>query len=177
MTVGGYEGNVTISKLPNTWTMSNSWRKSMEAWQKMNREALQETESVRPRFLDFKVYADADHHQLGFGQNLIPQARGLTLGPVTGTYDEGEWEASKISVPFGPASPGNTAEFELIATGGNFPGAGASAFNAVSLIEGYAASRGLPNVLDPNRPDDADDADGSTPENWMTAMFNDTSGS
>ena len=88
MTVGGYEGNVTISKLPNTWTMSNSWRKSMEAWQKMNREALQETESVRPRFLDFKVYADADHHQLGFGQNLIPQARGLTLGPVTGTYDK-----------------------------------------------------------------------------------------
>ena len=30
----------------------------------------------------------------------------------------------------------------------------------------------LPNVLDPNAPDDLQDADGSTPENWLAAMFN-----
>ena len=44
--------------------------------------------------------------------------------------------------------------------------------NAVSLIEGYAASRGLPDVLDPNTPDDAADADGATPENFLSALFN-----
>ena len=79
---------------------------------------------------------------------------------------------SKIVVPFGPASPANTTDFELIATGASYPGAGASGVNAVSLIEGYAASRGLPEINDPNTPDDASDADGSTPENWMTALFN-----
>ena len=40
------------------------------------------------------------------------------------------------------------------------------------MIDGYAASRGLPPVDDPNTPADAVDADGSTPENWMSAMFN-----
>jgi hypothetical protein len=44
--------------------------------------------------------------------------------------------------------------------------------DAVSLIEGYAASRALPNIADPNVPDDMQDADGSTPENWLSAMFN-----
>ena len=65
-------GSITISKLPNTWVLSNAWTKSFKAWQKMNNEALAESESVRPKFLDFKIYADADHHALGYGQNLLP---------------------------------------------------------------------------------------------------------
>ena len=41
--------------------------------------------------------------------------------------------------------------------------------DAKSLIEGYAASRALPAVVDPNVPDDASiDA-----ENWMMSLFND----
>jgi hypothetical protein len=44
--------------------------------------------------------------------------------------------------------------------------------NAVSLIEGYAASRGLPDIRDPNTPDDASDADGALPQNWMAALNN-----
>ena len=57
----------------------------------------------------------------------------------------------------------------MMAVGANYNGATAA---VVSLIEGYAASRGLPYAEDPNTPDDADDADGSTPENWMSALFN-----
>ena len=48
--------------------------------------------------------------------------------------------------------------------------------NAVSLIEGYAASRALPNVLDPNTPDDAQDTASQTPENWLQAIFNEGTG-
>ncbi len=159
---GGGTGPVFISKLPNTWSMSNSWEKSMRVWTKMNNEALAETESVRPRFLDFKIYADADHHSIGYAGNALP----------TG-HAPGEWIASKAVVPFGPASPGNTVEFEFIAVGPSYPGvSSASGNNAVSLIEGYAASRGLPYQTDPNTPADADDTDGSTPENWMAAIFN-----
>ncbi len=158
-------GVVFVKKLPNTWVLSNAWEKSFRAWQRMNKEALSEAESVRPRFLDFKVYADSVHHSAGFGANLLPLSATVQFTP-------GEWEPSEIYTPNGPNFPGNTNNFEIIATGANFPGAGASGLDAVSLIEGYAASRGLPNIRDPNTPDDALDADGSTPENWLSAMFN-----
>ncbi len=158
---------MSVLKLPNTWILGNSWEKSMRTWSKMNRDALAETQSIRPRFLDFKVYADAIHHADGYASNLLPFD-----GAVGTPFTPGEWEPSKIVVPFGPASPGNTTDFELIACGASYPGAGASGINAVSLIEGYAASRGLPAIRDPNAPDDARDTDGSTPENWMAAIFN-----
>jgi len=160
-------GSIAVHKLPNTWVMANAWEKSMRTWNKMNREALAETESVRPKFLDFKIYADSIHHNAGYAANLLPAHADAVAATA------GEWIASKAVVPFGPASPGNTAEFEFVATGANFPGVSASTgLNAVSLIEGYAASRGLPYQPDPNTPADADDADGSTPENWMAAIFN-----
>jgi hypothetical protein len=175
--VGGFKilstdqsnGLVTIQKLPNTWTMANSWEKSMRTWMKMNNEALTETESIRPKFLDFKIYADAGHHAAGFGANLLPLA-----GSSTSTTAAGEWEPSKIYIPNATnAAPATTQDFEMIATGASFGPLGASGLGAVSCIEGYAASRLLPNVLDPNAPGDADDTGGATPENWMSALFND----
>ena len=162
-TVGTPSGIVSLRKLPNTWVMSNAWEKSFRTWQRMNNEALSEAESIRPKFLDFKIYADAQHHQLGFDGNLLPDS-----------FDAGEWEASKIYIPKAlDASAATTNDFELIATGANFPGVSPiTGLNAVSLIEGYAASRALPNVLDPNAPADADSANGNSPQNWMSALFN-----
>ncbi len=157
---------IFINKLPNTWTMSNAWEKSFRTWQRMNNEALEETASVRPKFLDFKIYANTLHHSGGFAGNQLPQNSFFV------DYIPGEWESSKIYIP-DTTTPGTVDTRELIATGANFPGAGASGFNAVSLIEGYAASRGLPDVLDPNAPADADSASGIAPQNWMAALFND----
>jgi len=163
----GTSGTITVSKLPNTWIMSNSWEKGFRNWQRMNNEALSESVSVRPRFLDFKIFADATHHAAGYSGNLLPVSSDLSPAIA------GEWEPSKYVIPLGNADPGDTEEFEVIATGASFPGnAPGSGFNAVSLIEGYAASRGLPNVLDPNVPDDASDSQGVDPENWLQALFN-----
>ena len=171
---GTVDGTVRVLKLPNTWIMSNAWEKSMRVWNRMNREALAESESVRPRFLDFKIYADAKHHTDGYVGNLLPLTSALPIGT---TYTPGEWEASKASIPVTPPAgaflPGETVEREFIATGPSYPGASAvTGFDALSLIEGYAASRGLPNILDPNTPDDVSDVGGGTPENWMQAIFN-----
>ena len=167
ITPTGVTGGLSITKLPNTWVMSNAWHKGFAAWQRMNNEALAESESVRPRFLDFKIYADSTHHANGFVANLKP-INALGVPAI-----EGEWESSKISVPYGSTSPGNSVDRELLAVGANYPGISpASGANAVSLIEGYAASRGLPNVLDPNVPDDASDAEGAAPANWMAALSN-----
>ena len=164
-TQSGYSGTAAVTKLPNTWVMSNAWEKGMRAWLRMNNEALEESPSVRPRFLDFKVYANARHHAAGIGANLLPISS-------DGAYTPGEWESSKITQP---RTDGTAVvqERELLAVGANYPGASpASGFNAVSLIEGYAASRGLPEVLDPNAPADSASVDGNIPANWIASMFN-----
>ena len=141
--------------------MSNAWEKGFRAWQRMNAKALEEGESIRPKFLDFKVFADSGHHTAGSAANLLPDG-----------FTAGEWEMSKFVVPNTASTTGVASNFEVIATGASYPGGGASSLNAVSLIEGYAASLGLPDVLDPNTPDDAADADGATPENFLSALFN-----
>jgi len=164
--VGNGFGSVQIQKLPNTWTMGNSWEKGMRTWSKMIKESSEETPSILPRFLDFKIYADAEHHTQGFAANLMPiSSSGLAATP-------GEWEASKVVIPMTDGSD-NVRSRELIAVGANYPGTSpVSGLDAVSLIEGYAASRGLPNVVDPNVPDDADSVNGFNAENWMAALFN-----
>ena len=129
-------GSVSIMKLPNTWIMSNAWEKSFRHWTKMNNEALETTESVRPKFLDFKIYADADHHTAGFAANLMPFS--INSGAIGAQATPGEWESSKLRIP-DTTIVGNTREREMIATGASYPGNGASGLNAVSLIEGYAA--------------------------------------
>ena len=156
-------GFVGVSKLPETWVMKNAWTKGFKAWQKMNNEALAESQSVKPKFLDFKIYADADHHQAGFDANLLP------FGANGNLYNPGEWQPSKIVVPTAGAG---VESRELIATGASYPGPGFSTLDAVSLIEGYAASRALPQPEDPHTPADAEDASGVTPQNWLAALFN-----
>ena len=142
----GVGATVVVSKLPTTWVMSNAWEKSFRAWQRMNNEALEGSESVKPRFLDFKIYADSEHHAAGFGSNLLPKS--VTNATTFTQAIPGEWAPSQVHIP--SASPGYlAADRELIAVGASYPGNGASGFNAVSLIEGYAASRALPNIEDP----------------------------
>lgn len=160
--VGTGQGTVAISKLPSTWTFANSWTKGFRTWQEMNKQASDEAPSVEGRFLDFKIYADSTHHTDGYGNNLLPideNSVGIT----------GEWIPSEVVVP---DSLFPSVGYELIGVGANFPGAGASGKNAVSLVQGYANSRGLPQVSDPNSPAESDDADGQFPENWMSALSN-----
>jgi len=125
---------------------------------------MSESESVRPRFLDFKIYANSEHHAAGVAANLLPES-------YAGNAIPGEWEYSKLVIPKTDGTDDvNSREF--LAVGASYPGPGASTFNAVSLIEGYAASRSLPAKEDPNTPVDARDAAGTAPENWMQATFN-----
>ncbi len=162
-----FNGSVFVSKLPNTWVMSNAWEKAFRAWQRMNKDAMDdsEQESLSGKFLDFKIYADATHHANGFGDNLLPVDSANNQATV------GEWIPSEIVVPL-TTTPGSSNSFEIMAVGGNYPGAGASGLDAVSMIEGYSNSRALPSITDPNTPDDAIDSAGATPENWLVGMFN-----
>lgn len=157
--VNGYVG---ISKCPNTWVFFNAWKKSFEAWRKMIDNATDESgaESIRGRFLDFKIYADADHHTVGFSSNLLPSN-------VFGVpYTAGQWQPSELQIPVQNAL---TDTRELIAVGPNDPGVSpVSGYDAVSVIQGYADSRALPSTADPNVPADAND-------NWMVQLFDNVS--
>jgi len=163
-------GSVTIEKLPTTWVLANAWVESFKTWQTMNNKALEGTESISPRFMDFKIYADSAHHALGFDANITPNMI---------NFRQGEWESSKVYIPIAsslaPVAGDDTMhDLELIATGANYPGvSAATGLDAVSLIEGYAAGRALPpSGTDPNVPADASDVAGLDPENWMSAISN-----
>jgi hypothetical protein len=173
-TGAGVSGQVFCQKLPNTWVMSNAWEKSFRVWKRMTDDALEENESARPRFMDFKVYMDETHHAAGSSANLKP----FNVNPdgTQNTAVEGDWDYSTIHVPDTGNFAGLTRvvnEFDLIATGDSYPGVSPATTNdAVSLIEGYASSRALPEKLDPNTPGDMESVDGAQPLNWMTAIFN-----
>ncbi len=159
-------GSIDIFKIPDTWVASNAWHKGFAAWTDMQEKALEDVESIKPKFNDFKVYMDPIHHQAGVAANSLPI-------DSTGTAaTAGTWDMSNMIIP-DDTVVGNTRDREITWTGANYPGAApTSGLNAVSLIEGYAASRGLPDIRDPNAPADAGDAEGVTPQNWIAALDN-----
>ncbi len=172
----GVTGQISIHKLPNTWVMSNAWEKGFRSWTKMINETTEDAPSIRPRFLDFKIYADNDHHQLGSDNNLLPHSSATLTGPIQ-TATPGEWDYSTYEIPLSnvdaSALDGNSVTRDVIAVGSSYVNVGGVDGNyAVSLIEGYASSRALPDVLAPNMPGDALSAAGSNAQNWMTALFN-----
>jgi len=156
---------VSVSKLPNTWVLGNAWEKSFRHWQDLNKRAIEAGESLPGRFTDFKVFMDEFHHAAGSGTNLLPVDDNGTIA------NAGEWVYSKIVIP-DDASPGNSREREIIAVGANYTAPGASGLFAVSMVDGYAASRALPSITDPNTPGDSRSVQGATPQNWLGAIDN-----
>ncbi len=168
LTTGTQSGQISVYKIPDTWVSSNSWEKGFRHWLKMNDEAMDGTESIKPKFMDFKVYMDNIYHAAGVGSNLTPLQGYPSAALTTGT-----WDMSEVTFPTSGAT-GNASDFEIVWTGASYPGVAAgSGLDAVSLIEGYASSRGLPEIRDPNAPADASDVGPTgTPENWIGALEN-----
>jgi hypothetical protein len=165
---GETPSGVFIAKLPNTWVLGNAWEKAFRHWQELNKRAIEAGESLPGRFTDFKIYMDDIHHGSRVG---VPNNSPLPIDFSGNPAVPGEWVYSKIVLP-DTTLTGNAREREIIAVGDNYPGAGTSGLSAVSLIEGYAASRALPAVADPNTPDDAISVSGIAPENWLGAINN-----
>ena len=165
----GTSARVNINKLPNTWVMSNAWEKSFRAWRKMIDHAVDDSgnESIKPKFLDYKIFANKKHWESYVGgtvpgelENLLPTSAYTT---VYNTATPGQWDMSQVSIPNTViGTPGDTEEYDLIAVGPLTAGD-----NYLSLIPGYATSRALPDTVDPNVPADTD-----TSENWLVQMFN-----
>jgi len=156
-------GVMEISRIPSTWTASNGWKKSMEAWNRQQMEAIEAAgaESAVARFRDFKIFADPLHVSNGYADNLMPGIKDATpFTPGWQVATAGEWEPSQIVVPNVDGVTIAPAEYLLHMCGVN-NNAGVSR----GIIEGYADSRAFPQSPDPVSPPIASGA------NWLRDMF------
>ena len=156
---GAGSGIVTVQKLPSTWVTSNGWEKTFRAWMKMNENAMEETPSMRPKYLDYKIHFDNYHAEdFAFAYNLLPID---FVGSVA------EWSASTVKIPnsaaTGAGAVGAVDSYFLHMCGPNGPSA--TSGSSKGIIEGYQDSRALPFSPDPNVLAD-------TSSNWISSIFN-----
>lgn len=87
----GVEYNVAVSGAPRTWMTRNALVKAEALWLRQQREALETSPSISPRWADFKVWLNESHRT---GTVLTPTS-GHMFGALD-AYTPGEWVHSKI---------------------------------------------------------------------------------
>lgn len=151
---------VQVSRLPNSWMLANGWEKAFRAWDRQQREAIDESgaQSAMAKFRDFKIHMDVQHVTDGFGNNLLPRDH------LANQAAAGEWEPSSIVVPniLPDASGSQTQPIEYLLHG---VGINNNAGISRGIIEGYADSRAYPQSPDPVSPPI------QSSENWLRDMF------
>jgi hypothetical protein len=149
----GYLGSVAILKLPDTWSVSNSWHKTFAAWKAQQDEALDDggSQSAVARYRDFKIHMDPNHVAAGFAANLRPR------DAVSAQFSQGEWESSQVVIPNTGGVVGDTDEFLLHMCGSD----GAASFG---MISNYSVSRAFPQSPDP--------VSGTVSASYFSEMFN-----
>jgi len=153
-------GNVSVSKLPNTWVTSNAWEKAFRAWNTQQMDAIEEAgaESAVARFRDFKIHADVTHVAGGFASNLVP------VDAANNAYVLGEWEPSQIVIPnIIPDASGSAIDPQELLL--HMVGINNNGGISRGIIEGYADSRAFPQSPDPVSPDI------NSNNNWLRQMF------
>ena len=163
---GEMTGTTTVSKLPNSWSLSNGWEKVFRAWQRQQNEVLEDgtQDSVKARYNDFKIYLDEDMLTATTQTDALAPVDGQILLPHDNGYNllmEGEWDYSNLVIPnFG--APGNNFDAKIMGIGAKVGGIG----GAFSLVQLYADSRSTPFSPDPDVPGDVLSTD-----NILNLMF------
>lgn len=129
--------NIGIFRIPEHWPAINAWEKAYHTWRKSQDQVLEDNESLKGKYHDFKVRFSSGHDPL---QNLIPAGYERTFGAGT-DYD---WDESEIQIPNDPVS-GTTTGYTLHMLGDKTA-------TSMGIINGYAASRARPNLEEPNIP-------------------------
>lgn len=165
----GATGSVTFSKIPQTWTAMNSWKKSFALWNEQQQAAIEATggQSGLAKYRDFKIFLNRDMVEAsaaaGFIQtSALAPTTGQLLLPVDAEYnliETGEWEYSEIEIPNNAGVPGATQGFYLHMLGDS----GVATRPSKGMIVGYAQSRAYPQSPDP--------VEGDIGAGWMSTMF------
>lgn len=169
------EPTVQVETLPQIWPMYNGWEKARQMKWNQDKLVLEQEESVKPKFYDFKIFGDTQHYvdfqgDSGEGdggfqtgvvglhtETLVPFSY-LKLGSGVELVSMGDWDYSKIVIP-NSGGAGVTEEFSLVMIGAGSPGPDGTK----PIISGYADSRSVPQSPDP--------ATQSGLFGWMTDLF------
>ncbi len=162
------EQQVQVLTLQDSWVVSNAWTKAFKAWQKMQYEyVLDEQPSVKPKFNDFKIFANQEMYDVWFanidagGDGFQSNAADVTglLTPIcmanTTPYIGGEWVYSKLTAP--TTGGATVVDYVMTMHGSDVPG------TSVGLVHNYALSRSVPQSPDPQT--------GIAANNIFTALF------
>lgn len=144
--LGTYQSgvNVTVKRLPYTWTSAQAYMKARGAW--FHQQSLvasdyghtgEGQERIRPTWEDFKVYMDPGHRTAG----SIP-----TVDGAGGSVVYGEWDYSKLVYADQTVDPEVVREPYL-----HMVGADVSTTD-VGLINAYEDSRSTVTAPSPNVP-------------------------
>lgn len=151
-------GQVTVSKVPDTWVSKNSHTKAKSLWMKSQDQVLDNDESVASKYRDFKVYLDGN--MVGATVQPVspaPAGDGVIMLPIDRQNQVckiGEWEYSTIQIPSdGGANPPTEITLHMV---------GDDVGNSKAIIHGYAESRSRPFRNDPNIPSQS---------GWMNDVF------
>lgn len=152
-------GNIQISKLPDSWSVCNSWVKAFKLWEQMQDEVAEDNESLRARYNDFKIYAEDGMVNAPVQSTWFAQG-GDILMPISGPQGSGQyvlkygaWDYSDITIPNDPdnaGAPGTTTEYALHMIGNDV---NTLPNRSKGILQGYGESRSRPQDIDPNQPD------------------------
>lgn len=158
-------GNVSVFKLPETWTYDNAYQKGRALWHKMNEQVLDDEPSIRGKYSDFKILMDVGMLSDTVQDSMNPTGKILTPvdegGVLTNadfnapTTIRADWNYSQLTIP----NDTGAAPADYYITG-----VGPDTTTTKSLIHGYGLSRSRPQSQDPNVPADV---------GWMTELFDD----
>jgi hypothetical protein len=140
----GLPYTVAISGAPRTWVTRNALVKAFHAWKDQQQLALDSagTDSLKPRWEDFKVWLNDNHRSNG---DITPVSGHMFGG--SDPYLPGEWIKSKLVVDEvdGAGLVVQSEPFLHIMGANNLP-------TSAGLIYNYAISRALPFSPDPELP-------------------------
>ena len=174
---------INIYKLPAAWYACNAWVKAYSVWQRQQHEAIEEQDSVKATWRDFKVgmgggqftiSKDYDENgnivgagsgttRVGFAANLLPlwaqkEIQG-SLGVVTTEGVDYEWMPSEIVMPSTDTVARESFNLHMVGV----DAAATTVIGSKGIISGYGDSRARPQSPDPDAPD--------TNDVWMTEVF------
>jgi len=154
---GGVNGPVlTVSTIAHSWITSQAWKSGYRLWMKQQQQVLDEEPTIRPRWMDFKVFANPLHytayHQENAGlQNNWTPANFETLLPIQWQlvdndqeliYPPEDWVYSQFVFPNSDAVVPSVESHIVVHGSDSYP-------TVVSLVEGYQKARAMPQSPDP----------------------------
>jgi len=138
---------LSASVLPNSWPVRMGWTRGFHAWNEMNKNAKDQTNSISGTWADFKVDMTRDAQ--------IKRSAGQLLRPIDNGNNAvlaGEWEYSAF---VGPVSGGGTPDtYAIHMLGGHVGSPGA--YTSIGLVQSYGDARATVGSPSPDVPTNLD---------------------